>query len=66
MFDVSNIKSAFSIGQRIEVSCEDDKYYGIQGYVTKIGFGECEVMMQSNQTMWFCDNKLTLIPSKAK
>lgn len=64
MFDINKIKSEFSVGQRVEVISEDDKCYGIQGYVTKTAFGECEVLMQSNQKTWFGDNQLQLIPSK--
>jgi len=66
MFNPKDIDSVFKVGQRVEVTWEEDKYYGIQGYVTKTGNKECEIMMQSNQTMWFGDNHLTLISTKAK
>ena len=56
----------YKIGDKVIVIREECKEYGVEGFVTKVGFSECEILMQDNKTSWFCDHWLEKLEPKKR
>ncbi len=54
----------YKVHDKVWVSSEERTEYGIEGFVTKVGVEEVEVLMQDNNTQWFCNHWVTKIRGK--
>ena len=61
---ITQASSKHKVNDKVSVIYEDSKEYGMEGFVTKVGFSECEVLLQDNSTTWFSDHKLEKIRDK--
>ena len=61
---LTNKLPKYKVHNKVWVSDENQKEYGIEGFVTKVGLDEVEILMQDNTTQWFCTHSITKIKGK--
>ena len=62
--DTYMLTPKYKVHDKVWISSENQREYGIEGFVTKVGLGEVEIRMQDNNIQWFCNHWITKIKGK--